>query len=122
MSFKKLFLLGGLLFFSIVASFSQQINNESENLFLPKSIYSLNISTKDVSAFNIQNKLNIKQYKFIPLNVYNIEDGYFSIPLKNIKKPSDFIFETYKDKYAKRNLEKSFFDINKLYLPYTPNN
>jgi len=109
-----------VFFISFNYVFSQEINVELDNLVLPKSIYSKNILTEINSTFLINNKLKLKQYKFVFLDVQKIEDGYFTIPLKNITKPSDFIFETYKDIYNKRALEKSFFDISKLYFPYIP--
>jgi len=107
-----------LFFSSLNYVLSQEINVELGTTVLPKSIYSKNILTEKNSTFLTNNKLNLKQYKFVFLDVKKIEDGYFTIPLKNIAKPSDFIFETYKDIYNKRNLEKSFFDISKLYSPY----
>ena len=107
-----------LFFSSLNYVLSQEINVELGTTVLPKSIYSKNILTEKNSTFLTNNKLNLKQYNFVFLDVKKIEDGYFTIPLKNIAKPSDFIFETYKDIYNKRNLEKSFFDISKLYSPY----
>lgn len=101
-------------------SFSQEINVELDTTILPKSIYSKSILLENNSTFLTNNRLNLKQYKFVFLNVERVEDGYFSIPLKKINKPSDFVFETFKDIQNKRALEKSFFDISKLYLPYIP--
>lgn len=87
---------------------------------LPNSIYSENILSDKNSTFLIHNKLKLKNYKFVFLDVDIINDGYFTIPLKNIAKPSSFVFETFKDIQNKRNLELSFFDVSKLYLPYYP--
>jgi len=109
-----------LFFSSLNYVLSQEINVELGTTVLPKSIYSKNILTEKNSTFLTNNKLNLKQYKFVFLDVKKIKDGYFTIPLKDIAKPSDFIFETYKDIYNKRALEKSFFDISKLYSPYMP--
>lgn len=111
-----------IFFIGFNCVFSQEINIELDNTELPKSIYSKSILIEKNSNFLTNNKLNLKQYKFVFLDVQKIEDGYFTIPLKNIAKPSDFIFETYKDIYNKRALEKSFFDISKLYYPYIPKN
>ncbi|WP_111706336.1 hypothetical protein [Lutibacter citreus] len=120
MPLKNLFLLIVVFFFSIGTSFSQKINRDSENTSLPKSIYSLNISTEINSLLNVKNNLNSDESKFVFLDLQNISEGYFTIPLKNIAKRSDFIFKTYKDKYDRQNLEKSFFDLSKIYLPHLP--
>ena len=109
-----------VFFISWNICFSQEIKIELDNTELPKSIYVKNILLEKNSTFLTNNRLNLKQYKFVFLDVQKIEDGYFTIPLKNIAKPSDFIFETYKDIYNKRALEKSFFDISKLYYPHMP--
>lgn len=109
-----------LFFISFNTCFSQEINVELDTTILPKSIYSKNVLLENNSTFLTNNRLNLKEYKFVFLDVEKIEDGYFSIPLKNISKPSYFVFETYKDIYNKRALEKSFFDISKLYFPYIP--
>jgi len=115
----KLFFLF-VWFISYNTCFSQEKSIGKENQLLPTSIYSKNILSEKNSTFLINNKLKLKDYKFVFLDVKKIKEGYFTIPLKNISKPSDFIFETYKDIYIKRALEKSFFDISKLYSPYMP--
>ena len=120
MSLNKFYLIVAF-FIAYNTCFSQEIKVAKENTLLPKSIYSKNFLTKKNSTFLTNNKLNLKQYKFVYLDVKSIEDGYFTIPLKNISKPSDFVFETFKDLQNKRNLEQSFFDISKLYLPHIPN-
>ena len=99
---------------------SQEVKLDSLSALLPKSIYTKNIATEINSSFQIQNKLNLTNFNFFYLDVQKIDDGYFTIPLKDIGKQSDFVFETYKDIQNKRNLEQSFFDINKLYLPHIP--
>ncbi|GGK49123.1 MULTISPECIES: hypothetical protein [Flavobacteriaceae] len=109
-----------VFFISWNTCFSQEKNVDLDNKFLPKSIYVKNILNENNSTFLINNKLKLKRYKFLYQEVVKIEDGYFTIPLKNISKPSYFVFEAYKDYYNKRNLEKSFFDISKLYYPYIP--
>lgn len=116
---KKIFLIITFLI-ACNTSFSQELSVDLETTLLPKSIYSKNILTDINSTFITNNKLNLKQYKFVFLDVQKIDEGYFTIPLKNISKPSEFVFETFKDIQNKRNLEESFFDINKLYLPYIP--
>ena len=120
MFLKKYFFTIIISLITIVTGFSQETNNDTENLRLPKSIYLLNISTETNSIINLNNKLNLNENKFAVLDINSIEKGYFSIPLKNISKQSEFVFETYKDLVDKRNLEKSFFKISKLYLPRNP--
>ncbi|REE80670.1 hypothetical protein BX611_2319 [Lutibacter oceani] len=124
MFLKKPFLIIAVLFFSIGTSFSQEINIDFENPFLPKSIYSLNISTETSSPFNINNKLNLKQYKFVVLNTKNLEEGYFTIPIENMGKiPSKYIFDTYQKIYNNMKLKSSFFNVSDLYrVPFRNKN
>jgi hypothetical protein len=109
-----------VFFININTCFSQKTNVDLDTTLLPKSIYSKHILSENNSAFLINNKLNLKQYKFLFLDVAKIEEGYFTIPLKDISKRSNFVYETYKDIYNKRALEQSFFDVSMLYLPYIP--
>ncbi|UMB60072.1 hypothetical protein MHL31_13425 [Lutibacter sp. A80] len=109
-----------VFFITYATCFSQEVKVTSENTLLPKSIYSKNIITNLNSTFLTNNKLNLKQYKFAFIDINQIDNGYFLIPLKNISKLSNFVFESYKELQNKRDLEQSFFDVSKLYLPRTP--
>jgi len=115
--FTNKFYLLVVFFITYNTCFAQEVKVSSEKTTLPKSIYSKDILNNQHSTFITNNKLNLKQYKFVFVDVNNVEDGYFSIPLKNINKASNFVFETYKDIQNKRDLEQSFFDVSKLYLP-----
>lgn len=118
--FSNKFYLLVVFFIAYNTCFSQEVKIDSVTALLPKSIYSKNILNDENSTFLTNNKLSLKQYKFVFIDVKSIDDGYFTIPLKHISKPSDFVFETFKDIQNTRNLEQSFFDINKLYLPHIP--
>lgn len=119
MKSKRIFLLLTFLI-TYTTCFAQEKSLYTNNNFLPKSIYTKNILNNYNSTFLTNNRLNLKQYKFAYLDVRKLSENNFIIPLSNINKPSNFIFDTYKDIYNKRNLEKSFFDVSKLYLPYIP--
>ncbi|UMB53473.1 hypothetical protein MKD41_14190 [Lutibacter sp. A64] len=118
--FSNKFYLLILFFITYNICFSQETKVVFKDSLLPKSIYSKDILNDKYSTFITNNKLNLKQYKLLFVDINNIENGYFSIPLKNINKASDFVFETFKDLQNKRDLEQSFFDVSKLYLPRNP--
>tara|TARA_R110001583_G_scaffold62499_4_gene183757 strand:+ start:1754 stop:2128 length:375 start_codon:yes stop_codon:yes gene_type:complete len=122
MRFNKFYFSIFFLFFSTFYIFSQEKIKESEKPILPISIYTtLDKSINFNSLFSINNQLNFSTNTFAYLKQHNLREGYFTIPLENIgKKPSMFIYETYMDTYQKRNLEKAFFKVSDLYLPYFP--
>jgi hypothetical protein len=101
---------------TVVSGFSQKKTTSIKKPLLPKSIYSINSHNKINHSFSINNQLNLKSFKFITLDVEDIEDGYFSISFQNLnKKPTKFIYESYMDIYNDLNLKKSFFKLSNLY-------
>ncbi|WP_298363289.1 hypothetical protein [uncultured Lutibacter sp.] len=107
--------------FAQTSVFSQEKKIEQEHTTLPISIYTTienSSSFNTISSFNNSSDLSI--YRFASFNYHLLKKGYFSIPFKKLKKSNDYVTETYKNIYNKRNLEKSFFDVSKLYLPYIP--
>lgn len=90
---------------------------------LPVSIYSSNSDFIDLnSTYAINKKLNLTTFKFMYLNIRNIEEGYYTIPFYNINNaPSSYIYETYNKVYQTAQLQKSFFKVSDLYKPRTNN-
>lgn len=106
-----------ILFLFMAKCFSQEKIDNIDNQILPKSIYTPIINANEInSSFTINNRLNLKSFKFVTLDIQDIEDGYFSIWSQNIDRtPSKFIYESYVAIYNDLNLKKSFFKISDLY-------
>lgn len=119
--FQKIIPLLFLLTVSVV--FSQKNKKTIIKKKIPASIYTATqISNNLNSLLNINNRLNLKSYKFIVLDETSIEMGNFLIPLYNKKLGvSNYIYDTYNKIHEKSVLEASFFKISDLYLPRTKN-
>lgn len=109
---KNHFVLIFILFTSFI--FSQEKENS-----IPVSIYTNNAEFVDLnSTYNINKKLNLTSFKFLFLNVRDIEEGYYTIPFyHNNNSPSIYIYDTYNKVYQTAELQKSFFKVADLYKP-----
>ena len=106
-----------------VLGFSQNKEAVSIDSVIPKSIYFTNPEFLYMNSdFNLNNRLQLNNYKFVFLNVNDMEDGYYRIPFTSLwNPPSSYIFDSYQKIYHNLNLKKSFFKVSKLYdLPYKP--
>lgn len=113
MFLKKTEIIFILMLLTVFTCFSQ---GKKKSKFLPLSIYSTTETINLNSNYSINKKLNLKSFKFVTLDIQDIEDGYFSIWFQNIDRtPSKFIYESYVDIYNDLNLKKSFFKISDLY-------
>jgi hypothetical protein len=121
LSFLNIAFLIALLNITILFS-QEKVDSKLSDTIIPHSIYSIKSTTPSfISKYSLNNRLNFEQYQFLFLDKKSIENGYYAFPITHLgRKPSMFIYETYKDIYDKRNLEISFFDLSKLYLPYIP--
>jgi hypothetical protein len=103
--------------------FSQNKNKVFIDTVIPKSIY---LAKPDFlyfnSNFNLDKRIQLNNFKFVFLNVNDIEDGYYVIPFESFwNPPSSYIFDSYQEIYHNMNLKKSFFKVSKLYdVPYKP--
>ena len=96
--------------------FSSCIFSQEAEKSIPISIYTNKAEFIDLnSTFNIHEKLNLTNFKFMVLDVKTIAGGAFTIPLYKINSPSMFIYETYNKVYQTEQLEKSFFKVTDLY-------
>jgi len=115
-SFKKLSPL--ILIFQITFGFSQEYERIINDTKIPTSIYqfSSKISTDINSSLNINDRLNLKSFKFIFLDEKSIEEGYFTIPLcKLSQSPTKFVYDSYNRIYQNAALKESFFKVSDLY-------
>lgn len=108
-----------LLSSSIIA---QVKTKDSETPILPESLYTSFYKITEInSPFSLNNRLNFKSYEFVFLDEKKIKEGYFTIPIERMDlTPSNLVYETYADIYHQLNLEKSFFKLSNLYLPFNP--
>ncbi|NLP57436.1 hypothetical protein [Lutibacter sp. B1] len=110
-SFKKI-LVFILLILCFNIGFSQEKNDS-----LPYSIYTSSNLSSNFNKYNLNKTLNLTSFKFVSLDVSNIEDGLFTISYNNLNKtPSKYIYDTYMDIYQNLNLKKSFFKVSDLYI------
>lgn len=112
-----------LFLLSISLGFAQEEKNDTSKKEIPASIYTATqISTNLNSALNINERLNLRSYKFLVLDEQNIERGYFTTPLFNKKlTTSNYIYDTYNKIHQKSVLEAAFFKISDLYQSRTKN-
>ena len=106
-----------------VLGFSQNKNMVLRDSVIPKSIYLTKPEFLYINSdFNLNKRLQLNNYKFVFLNVKDIEDGYYVIPFTNFgNSPSSYIFDSYQEIYHNLNLRKSFFKVSKLYnMAYNP--
>jgi len=111
-----------VLFTSTILFSQEKEDFKKLDSVIPPSIYSFKATTPSFnSKFSLNSRLNFEQYHFLYLNVQSLENNYHAYPFAYLgEKPSTLIFEAYKKNYYKRQLESSFFNISKLYLPYIP--
>ncbi len=110
-----------ILLLTSFIGFSQEKN--SINL-LPLSIYTTSFkkTTNLNSKFNLNKRLRLTSYQFMLLNIRNIEEGYFNIPMyTEYNPPTEFIYDSYNKLYSNLQLQKSFFKIADLYKAHEKN-
>ena len=103
--------------------FSQNKNKVLRDSVIPSSIYFSKPEFLYIyNDFNLNKRLQLNNYKFVFLNVKDIEDGYYAIPFTSLwNPPSSYIFDSYQEIYHNLNLKKSFFKVSKLYnMAYNP--
>ncbi len=108
---KKVILFLLILIF-VAKGFSQE-NNYTTKTKLPSSLYITQLSFFDATS-NINKKLDLTSFKFVILNKKDIEDGFFTFSLKNLKRTStSYIYDDYKYVYLDRYIFKGY-DLRKL--------
>jgi len=106
-----------------VLGFSQNKTMVLRDSVIPSSIYFAKPEFLYINSdFNLNNRLQLNNYKFVLLNVNDIEDGYYAIPFSSLwNPPSSYIFDSYQKIYHNLNLKKSFFKVSQLYnMAYKP--
>ncbi len=113
-----------ILFILLLTSFigfSQEKNNTN---LLPLSVYTISLK-KTInlnSKFNLNKKLRLTSYQFMLLDLRNMEEGFFNIPMyTEYNPPSEFIYDSYNKLYSNLQLQKSFFKIADLYKVHEKN-
>ncbi len=101
------------LFFSFLFILSISINAQKKvdvSLKKPTSIYTFSKFSTDKNGFSaINEKLNLKDFNFVFVDVIDLDLNRFSIDTKNVyRKPSGFIYDDY-TRYQNRNLLKGFW-------------
>jgi hypothetical protein len=106
-----------LMLLTVFTCFSQ---GKKYSKSIPQSIYSFDETINLNSNYSINEKLNLKSYSFVKIDINDIEDGYFTISFQDTDKvPSKLIYDSYIDIYNDLNLKKSFFKIADLYKPHS---
>jgi len=104
-----------ILLFTSFVGFSQEKNNTN---LLPLSVYTISFK-KTInlnSKFNLNKRLRLTSYQFMLLDIRNIEEGYFNIPMyTQYNPPTQYIYDSYNKLYSNLQLQKSFFKIADLY-------
>lgn len=103
-----LFLL--IVLFTFIA-FSQEKNDTIKKTAIPLSIYNLSQQTLALNnSYTIGKRLHLTGFKFVILDKYDIENGFFSVSFDNLKrKPSTYIYAGYQKIYENMALERTFF-------------
>jgi len=106
-----------IFLFSFMLGISQENELKNKKSNIPTSIYSSTIVSPDLnSPFLINNRLNLKSFKFIVLNQNSIEENFFTIPICNLDRPpTKFIYDSYNRFYQNSILKQSFFKVSDLY-------
>ncbi len=110
-----------ILLFTSFIGFSQEKNNTN---LLPLSVYTtsfkktINLNSK----FNLNKRLRLTSYQFMLLDLRNMEEGYFNIPMyTQYNPPTQYIYDSYNKLYSNLQLQKSFFKIADLYKVHEKN-
>ena len=112
-----------VIVFSTFMAFSQEkndvVNDTIKNTELPLSIYNLSQQTPAlISSYNINKRLHLTGFKFVILNKYDIENGFFTISASNFKRePSNYIYDDYQKIYRDMALKSAFFKLHDLMKP-----
>ncbi len=110
-----------ILLLTSLIGFSQEKNNTN---LLPLSVYTtsfkktINLNSKS----NLNKKLRLTSYQFMLLDLRNMEEGFFNIPMyAEYNPPTEFIYDSYNKLYSNLQLQKSFFKIADLYKVHEKN-
>lgn len=107
-------IIPALLFFVAFNCFSQQKEQINYNV-LPNSIYTNPFAVTTTTT----NSVNLKSYKFTNTKIQICENTNSQEVFRNLKEIyKSGVFETYQKNYNNNSLEKSFFKVANLYLPY----
>lgn len=101
-----------------IALYGQKISPSSEiDSLLPASIYQSSfLKEYGPSAYSIKNEFLKTRLNFRYLNMLDIVEENYRIPLSfGGGPPTKFIYETYKDIYHRKDLQRSFFKLSSLY-------
>ncbi|MGV8947729.1 MAG: hypothetical protein ACOH1N_14975 [Lutibacter sp.] len=108
-----------LIVFSTFIAFSQEKNDTVKKITIPLSVYSLSQQTPALnSSYSINKRLHLTGFKFVILDKNDIENGFFSISVYNLKRePSNYIFDDYQKIYRNMALKSAFFKGHDLMKP-----
>ena len=96
-----------------INGFSQEDISTTKST-LPNSLYLVSSKLSFETQQNINSRLDLTSFKFVELNKKDIEDGFFSFSLKNLKRtPTAYIYDDYKYVYLDRYIFKGY-DLRKL--------
>lgn len=99
---KKVLPLFVLVYFFTLSFFAQQKVNQ------PKSIYTYSSISLTNSSFALNNKLKLKGFDFVYVNLLDLDLNQFSIDFANFSKtPSPLIYDDY-NAYRDENFLKGF--------------
>lgn len=98
-----------ILFFAFKAN--SQVKNDTIKKNMPVSIYNVSQQTLTLtSKYSINQMLHLTSFKFVTLDMSNIENGFFSVSFDNLKrKPSAYIYDSYQTIYQNKALTSTFF-------------
>lgn len=114
---KRIFFLLMLLFTFV--AFSQEKNDTIKKTLIPLSLSSLSQQTPALNSnYSINKRLHLTGFKFVILAKNDIENGFFSISVYNLKRePSNYIFDDYQKIYRNMALKSAFFKGHDLMKP-----
>lgn len=115
---KKRILLLSIVFSTFMA-FSQEKNDTIQKTIIPPTLYNLSQQTPDlISSYNINKRLHLTGFKFVILDKNDMENGFFSISVSNLKRePSNYIYDDYQKIYRNMALKSAFFKGHDLMKP-----
>lgn len=105
---KKVIFFLAIIFLGIKGN--SQENKDSTRIFLPISIYSRNLNVSNVNSWqDLNDKLDLVSYKFVKVDLKDIEGGFFSFSPKNLNRtPTTYIYDDYKKAYLNRQIFKGY--------------
>lgn len=96
-----------LVLFAIACTFSLSLSAQQKQN-QPKSIYTFSSIALKNSAYALNNKLKLKNFDFVYVDLLDLDLNQFSVEFQNLgKKPSSLIYDDY-NAYRDENFLKGF--------------